>query len=93
MSKYQELLGRDSGAEASMLHPASEEETNPLTQATNFTGTSMDSQYSSPTSAMNVLTSGVCFRPDEDDLGVHHDPYMLFDTPLDRGTAFELFSE
>jgi len=92
LSKYQELLGRDTGADSARESVHGDDQSS-APPTTNFSGASIASAYSSPTSAMNVLTSGVCFRPDEDYLETAHQDYVLGSFQLDRLAAYGLFSE
>jgi len=92
LSKYQELLGREPGADSAVESSFGDDQSS-APPTTKFSATSIGSEYSSPTSAMNVLTSGVCFRPEEDYSESSRPYYVLGDNQLDRLTAYELFSE
>ena len=93
LSKYQELLGQDSGIETSTGQSTFHDDQSSAPQTTNMSDATPASIYSSPTSAMNVLTSGVCFRADEEPLEVQQESFVLGDIQLDRLVAYELFSE
>ena len=60
-------------------------------QSVPASGMSVISEASSSTLAMNNLMSGVCFRPDEEDLLPQYEYYTLGDSVISRQAAYEVF--
>ena len=98
LKKYQELLSQDSQPRASVAtvetspvvsqNVVSQTYTMSPSNATNATSTSPSS-----VAAMDVLTSGVCYRPEEYAEDMPLDPYILGSNFLDREAAAELFQQ
>jgi len=98
LKKYQELLSQDSQPRASVAtvetspvvsqNVVSQTYTMSPSNATNATSTSPSS-----VAAMDVLTSGVCYRPEEYTDDMQLGPYILGSEFLDREAAAELFQQ